>query len=64
MDINPARTTTTQMGQLADPTITFDGTPDISMARATPSLCDAYLYVPELLALAGRFERPRRPALA
>ncbi len=62
MDINPTGTTTTRMGQLADPAITFRVASDISMAGATPTFCDASLYVPELLALAG-WERPRRPAL-
>jgi hypothetical protein len=61
MDINPAGTTTTQIGQVTDLTIVV---PHISLAGATPSLCDAGFYVPELLALAGRPERPRRPALA
>jgi hypothetical protein len=63
MDINLKGTTTTQVGQLADP-ITFRVAPIISMAGAAPNLCDAGFYVPELLALAGRIEGPRRPALA
>lgn len=62
MDINLG-TTPTQIGQLADPTITVCAAPDISTARTTPTFCDASFYMPELLTLAGR-ERPRRPAPA
>jgi hypothetical protein len=62
MDTNPMGTTTTQIGQLADPIITLGVGPDASMAGATASLCDATFYVPELLALADR-SRTRRPAL-
>ena len=65
MDINPPGTTTTQTGQLVDPTIAFRAAPDISMAGATPeSLRRRFFYVPELLAHAGRRDGPRRPALA
>lgn len=52
MDIDLMGTTTSQIGQLADPT--FGVAPDTSMADATPSLCDASFYVPELLALTNR----------
>jgi hypothetical protein len=64
MDINLPGTTRAQSGQLADSTIASLAAPDIPMAGATPSLCDAAFCVPELLAPADRREARHRPTLA
>ena len=61
MNMNSVATTTTPIGQLANPAVVV---PDIPTAGAAPSLCDAGLYVPELLALGRRRDEPRRPAPA